>query len=221
MEDLNNWQDNFEECCYAKKLLDKIAYLNGVSETEAIDIIEVEKAIHYAKKYHGSQMRQSGEPFYSHPIEVAYMIDDYLFRTDIIITAILHDTLEDTELTKSQIAEIFSVQIANQVYDLTRIKENGVKITSAEMVELLYKEKKYDILLIKIFDRLHNIQTISAKSPTKIKKTIAETIKRFITLSIYLDGRIHRALKIEEIITELCYKNLSIEQYIVKEVELR
>ncbi len=48
-------------------------------------------------------MRQSGEPFYSHPIEVAYMISDYLFRTDILVTSILHDTIEDTELTKEKI----------------------------------------------------------------------------------------------------------------------
>lgn len=221
MKKIEGYQTNFEICIYAKKLLDKVIYLNSVVKVPPVGVLEVKKAIYYAKKYHGSQMRQSGEPFYSHPIEVAYMISDYLFRTDILVTSILHDTIEDTELTKEKILQEFGENIANQVMYLTRIKEDGTKISSAEMVELLYKEKKYDILLIKIFDRLHNIQTISAKSPTKIKKTIAETIKRFITLSIYLDGRIHRALKIEEIITELCYKNLSIEQYIVKEVELR
>ncbi len=174
MQDLENWQGEFEICIYAKKLLDKITYLNSVVKTSAVDIVEIKKAIYYARKYHGTQMRQSGEPFYSHPIEVAYMISDYLFRTDIIITSILHDTIEDTELTKEKIAEEFGEKVANQIMDLTRIKEDSIKISAAEMVELLYTENKYDILLIKLFDRLHNIQTIGAKSPEKIKKIINE-----------------------------------------------
>ncbi|MDR0329298.1 MAG: HD domain-containing protein [Rickettsia sp.] len=99
-----------------------------------IDIDEVIKAIYYAKKYHGSQMRQSGEPYYSHPIEVAYMISDYLFRTDIIVTSILHDTIEDTTLTEKMIAYIFGEQVASQVEDLSRNKPHG-KISSAEIME--------------------------------------------------------------------------------------
>jgi len=163
MEDLDNWQEKFEECCYAKKLLDKVAYLNAKVKYP-VDIEEVKKGLYYARKYHGSQMRQSGDPYYSHPIEVAIMVADYLFRTDIIVTSILHDTIEDTKLTKDMIVKIFGEKVANQVMDLTRVKEHG-KITSAEMVEILYKEKKHDVLLIKLFDRLHNMQTIGAKSP--------------------------------------------------------
>lgn len=186
MEDLNTWQKKFEECCYAKKLLDKVIYLNSVVKAlPPVDVLEVKKAIYYARKYHGSQMRQSGEPYYSHPIEVACMVSDYLFRTDVIVTAILHDTLEDTELTKEQITQKFGWKVANQVMDLTRIKENGIKISAAETVEILYKEKKHDVLLIKLFDRLHNMQTINAKSPEKIRKTMIETISRFLSLSIY------------------------------------
>lgn len=89
-------------------------------------------------------------------------------------------------LTKEKIAEEFGENIANQVMNLTRIKENGIKISVAEMVELLYTEKKYDILLIKLFDRLHNMQTIGAKSPEKIKKIINETLLNFIVLMPYL-----------------------------------
>ncbi|MFP3120194.1 HD domain-containing protein [Rickettsia sp. R2] len=186
MKKIEDYQTNFEICIYAKKLLDKVIYLNSVVKVPPVGVLEVKKAIYYAKKYHGSQMRQSGEPFYSHPIEVAYMISDYLFRTDILVTSILHDTIEDTELTKEKILQEFGANIANQVMDLTRIKENGIKISSAEMVEMLYKEKKYDVLLIKLFDRLHNIQTIGAKSPEKAKKIINETLISFIVLMPYL-----------------------------------
>jgi (p)ppGpp synthase/HD superfamily hydrolase len=156
---------------------------------QPIDIYEVKKGIYYAKKYHGSQMRQSGEPCYSHPIEVAYMVAQYtaleiprLFRTDMIVTALLHDTIEDTQLTKPMIAYVFG----SQVQDLTRVKPHG-KISSAGMVEILYKEKKPDVLLVKLFDRLHNIQTVSAKSLEKAKKIIEEILRYFVVLAEYLE----------------------------------
>ncbi|WP_341751887.1 HD domain-containing protein [Candidatus Tisiphia endosymbiont of Piscicola geometra] len=159
---------------------------------QPIDMYEFKKGIYYAKKYHGSQMRQSGEPYYSHPIEVAYMLAQYTalelpqyFRTDMIVTALLHDTIEDTTLTEKMIAYIFGSQVASQVQDLTRVKPHG-KISSAEMVEMLYKEKKHDMLLVKLFDRLHNIRTVSAKSPEKAKKIIEETLRYFIVLAEYL-----------------------------------
>ncbi|XVN41910.1 MAG: HD domain-containing protein [Rickettsia endosymbiont of Argas persicus] len=189
-EKIEGCQINFETCIYAKKLLDKVIYLNSIVKVLPVSVSEVKKAIYYANvitKLKGtSKLRQSGEPFYSHPIEVAYMISDYLFRTDVIVTSILHDTIEDTELTKEEVAEEFGWKVANQVMDLTRIKENGIKISSAEMVEMLYKEKKHDVLLIKLFDRLHNIQTIGAKSPEKAKKIVNETLISFIVLMPYL-----------------------------------
>ncbi|KJV94997.1 HD domain protein [Orientia tsutsugamushi str. UT76] len=72
-----------------------------------IDLDRVEKAIFYAKKYHSNQKRDTGEPYYMHPLEVAYMVADYSFETDTIITAILHDTLEDITLTKEKIVKVF------------------------------------------------------------------------------------------------------------------
>ena len=186
MKDFRNLQDEFEVCIYAKQLLDKAIHLNSIVKVPPVDVLEVKQAIYYAKKYHSGQMRQSGEQFYSHPIEVAYMISDYLFRTDILVTSILHDYIEDTELTQEKIAEEFGWKVANQVMDLTRIKENGIKISAAEMVELLYTEKKHDALLIKLFDRLHNIQTIGARAPDQIKKVINETLINFIVLMPYL-----------------------------------
>jgi (p)ppGpp synthase/HD superfamily hydrolase len=183
-------KDEMLSCIYSKKLLEKLRLVNAElleSEDQIIDVIdieEVEKGICYAKYYHADQMRESGEPYYSHPLEVAYMVLDHLPRTDIIITAILHDTLEDTSLTREKIAEVFGEKIAEKVYDLTRIKTDGVKISSAQMVEELWLAKKYDVLLIKLFDRIHNMQTINSKSPDKIKKIMAETIETFLILSI-------------------------------------
>lgn len=171
---------------YSKKLLDKVEELNSTTENK-VNLDIVKKAIFYAKKYHAGQKRNSGEPFYSHPLEVAYLVSDYFFRTDIIVTAILHDTIEDTVLTKEKIEQEFGNIIACQVEDLTRVKGN-VKISSAKIMDLLFEQEKYDVLMIKIFDRLHNVSTLEHKSQEKMNKTIKETIKYFIGILIKTDN---------------------------------
>ncbi|WP_375332297.1 HD domain-containing protein [Candidatus Tisiphia endosymbiont of Temnostethus pusillus] len=199
-EEINYWDNSkYAPCQYATRLLDKLRKMNE-EVNRPIDIDEVRKAIYYAKKYHGSQMRQSGEPYYSHPLEVAYMISDYLFRTDIIVTSILHDTIEDTTLTKKMIAYIFGEQVASQVEDLSRNKSHG-KISSAETLDILLQQEKYDVALIKLFDRTHNIQTLETKSPEKAKKIIIETLSRFMSLSMYFNTP-----TIEQNFAELCSK---------------
>jgi len=197
MQDMNNWQSKFSACCYSDKLLDKLSKMSDELNTE-VDLTEVKKAIYYARKYHGTQTRQSGEPYYSHPIEVAIIVSNYLCDTDIIVTSILHDTIEDTKLTKEMIATIFGGQVAEQVDDLTRDKVYG-KISSAELVRLLWSEKKYRMLLVKQCDRLHNMQTIKAKSPEKIKKIVEETLSNYMSLAIYLNTP-----KIEHMLAQLC-----------------
>ncbi len=207
-EDINYWDNSkYAPCQYATRLLDKLRKMNE-EVNRPIDIDEVIKAIYYAKKYHGSQMRQSGEPYYSHPIEVAYMISDYLFRTDIIVTSILHDTIEDTTLTEKMIAYIFGEQVASQVEALSRNKPHG-KISSAEIMEILYRKKKYDVALIKLFDRKHNLQTIGVKSPEKMKKIIKETMEEFIIIAMHL-----KIPAILQNLVALCYENLSIPQFV-------
>ncbi|MGD0465925.1 MAG: HD domain-containing protein [Gammaproteobacteria bacterium] len=201
MNDLYCWETKFESCDYSNRLLSKVLLLNAKVK-EKIDITEIKKAIYYARKYHGTQQRQTGEPYYSHPIEVAYQIADYAFNTDVLVTSILHDTLEDTKLTKEMIGYIFGLTIANNVEDLTRIKLNQ-KISSAEIIELLYKQRKNDLLTIKIFDRLHNLQTINIKSEEKIQETIIETLQRFLTASIYCGFK-----DVEKQIHELCRLHL-------------
>lgn len=202
MTSFNSLEVKLEPCIYSNKLLSKLTFLNKQNNNK-FNLLEIKKAIFYAKKYHANQLRQTGEPYYSHPIEVAYLISDYIFRTDIIITSLLHDTLEDTKLTKSMISSIFGTSIANQVEDLTRIKE-GRKISSSELVEKLWIQKKYDILLIKLFDRLHNMQTISGKSPDKGPKIVEETINDFIVLAAYL-----KVVDIEKEIAQLCYQYIN------------
>ena len=208
MLDLYCWESKFKSCYYSDRLINKILEKNK-QYTNKVNILEIKKAIYYAKKYHGNQVRQSGEPFYSHPIEVAYMATDYLFKTDILVISILHDTLEDTSFTKNTMYSIFGPIVANQVEDLTRIKENK-KISFIEIIELLRQQKKYDILLIKCLDRLHNLQTLSAKPLEKQKKTILESLHAFLILATNLELEIEQEIAISKysinIITKQIHK---------------
>lgn len=184
MEDEQLWASKFTPCKYSNKLISKILLINkGRNKKDALDILEIQKAIYFAKKYHGSQKRQSGEPYYSHPLEVAYMVVDYLPKTNIMVTAILHDCIEDTNLTFEMIKALFGSTIAVQVLDLSRIKPQGYKLSAAELAASLWREQKYELLLVKILDRLHNMQTIDAKAPEKIAKTVKETLLYFLPLS--------------------------------------
>ncbi|KJV70113.1 HD domain-containing protein [Orientia tsutsugamushi] len=169
---------------YSESLLNKLFETNVRFNTE-IDLDKVEKAIFYAQKYHGQQKRDTVELYYTHPLEVAHMVSDHSFKTDTIITAILHDTSEDTRLTKERISYEFGNNITEQVSDLTRIKDNK-KISSREMIQTFYRQNKTELLLIKLFDRFHNIQTVSIKPYEKRQEIILETQQEFIPLAEYL-----------------------------------
>ncbi len=181
--------DYSESCKYSIRL---IAKLKSLDTKNVLDFNLINKAIYYAKKYHGSQLRKSGEPFYSHPLEVAYLFAEYTakeevqyYTTDLIITAIMHDTIEDTSLTKEMISQVFNESIASKVEDLTRIKVNK-KIPAGETLELVYPQNKKDILYIKLFDRLHNMRTIAFLPEIKRNKVIDETAEYFVSLCFVL-----------------------------------
>ena len=181
--------DYEKPCQYSIRLIDR---LKSLDTKNVLDFELINKAVYWAKKYHGEQKRKSGEPYYSHPLEVAYIFaeniileDRKYYTTDLIITAILHDTIEDTLLTKDMIEQGFNQYVANNVDDLTRIKTDR-KFTAGETLELIYPQNKKGILYIKIFDRFHNLQTIGFVSEIKRNKVIEETIKYFIPLCAFL-----------------------------------
>ena len=172
------------DCIYSTRLISKLKVLETSSE---LDLELINKAIYWARKYHGDQKRKSGEPFYSHPLEVAYMISDYKLNTDVIVASILHDIVEDTEITVEMIHDSFGHRIAEMVDRLTRDRPDGTKLSVNEILNNSYQENDKEALLIKLVDRLHNIQTLGVKSPEKVKKITEETLTRFISLSMYLN----------------------------------
>ncbi|CAK6536971.1 MAG: HD domain-containing protein [Candidatus Midichloria mitochondrii] len=104
------------DCRYSKRLIDKLLSKNSKSQIK-VDCDKISKALYIACKYHNNQRRATGELYFSHSIEVAYIVADYLFKTDIIIAAILHDCIEDTELMKETIAKEFNNKITDYVAD--------------------------------------------------------------------------------------------------------
>ena len=177
-----------EPCIYSDSLLNNLEELNNNQiqyKNEQVDITYIKKGISFAKYYHGSQMRKSGEPYYSHPIIVAEMVSNHMFRENPIIGALLHDTLEDTTLTLSEIEYEFNPRIAQIVDRLTRKIDpvTGKKMSAGECLIQSFLLKDDDVTLIKMIDRLHNISTINFMSKEKQKKIIDETLRDFYIIS--------------------------------------
>lgn len=97
--------------------------LNNVRLYNESGIPSIEKAYDYAESLHEGQFRQSGEPYISHPLNVAYILSEMHADTDTICAGFLHDTLEDTEITKEAIAEDFNKEVANLVDGVTKISK--------------------------------------------------------------------------------------------------
>ena len=165
---------------YAIRLLDKLKLLDTKN---VLNFDLIDKAIYWSKIYHVNQFRKSGEPFYSHPVEVAYMVSDYNLKTDVIVASILHDIVEDTKVTVEMIQSTFGSRIAEMVDRLTRNRPDGSKLSVEEILNNAYDLKDKEVLLIKLFDRLHNIQTIGSIAPEKQKKIAQETLQDIISLT--------------------------------------
>ncbi|MFK7973271.1 MAG: HD domain-containing protein [Rickettsiaceae bacterium] len=183
-------------CQYSIRLINR---LKALDLNNQIDYEQVDKAIYCAKKYHADQKRKSGEPYYTHPLEVAYMVAEYNLKTDVIVAAILHDIVEDTEVTFGMILDNFNARITQMVDRLTRDRPDGTKWSVEQILENAYKNNDNEVLLIKLIDRLHNMQTIKIMSPHKRRKIILDTIEMFIPFTIHINNR-----TLEELIYRIC-----------------
>ena len=173
-----------EPCQYSTRLVEKLELLD--TET-TLDFDLIHKAIYWAKKYHDGQFRKSGKPFYTHPLEVAYVVSEYKLKTDVVVTAILHDVVEDSEATVGMIVDAFSWRIAEMVDRLTRDRPDGSKLSVEEILNNAYEKDDKDVLLIKCVDRLHNMQTIGSMCNEKRKKIANQTLESVIYFSDNVD----------------------------------
>lgn len=171
-------------CKYSLRLTEK---LKSLDTQNALDFELINKAIYFARKYHADQKRKSGELYYTHPLEVAYMISDYNLKTDVIAASILHDVVEDTEVTINMILETFGQRVAEMVNRLTRDRPDGTKLSVKEIIRMAYKNGDKEVLLIKIFDRLHNLQNIHFLTADKQIKVAKETLNTVLLAATYLE----------------------------------
>ncbi len=172
----------------------------------------INKAIDYARLMHEGQTRSSGEPYYTHPVEVAGILADMRMDTATILTAILHDTLEDTAATFEDLEKKFGKDVAtlvNGVSKLTKIEGQTVEGKQAENFRKLLLAMSEDIrvLLVKLADRLHNMRTLDGIDKLEKRKRIArETIEIYAPLAERIGMH-----KIKEELEDLAFSQMNPE----------
>ena len=194
-------------------LLEKLKEYNP----EEVEIVK--RAYEYADTLHKGQMRQSGEPYISHPLNVAYILAEMHADRDTICAGLLHDTLEDTKVTKEEIAENFNSDVANLVDGVTKMSK--MNFSSKEDQNLANTRKiitgiTTDVrtIIIKLADRLHNMRTLQFKSEFKQKENALETMEIFVSLAYYIG-----AYRIKSELEDLSLRYLKPDMY--KKIEER
>lgn len=162
---------------------------------------ELSFAIDFATEKHSGQKRKSGEPFVIHPIAVAGILVEWGMDNDSVIAGVLHDTIEDTDTTYEEIEKYFGRDVAFLVAGVTKVSQarSGMRDISSYLPEtkdnltklLIAVGQDVRVLIIKLADRLHNMQTLKYKSPPKQMKIARETIDVFAPLADRLNmGRV-------------------------------
>jgi len=192
-------------------LLEKVKSYNK----EALE--DVKRAYKYAYYLHDGQVRQSGEPYIIHPLNVAYILAEMHADSNTICAGLLHDTIEDTQTSKEEIARIFNLDIAELVDGVTKISKMNFSTkreqTLANTRKIITSIKKdVRIIMIKLADRLHNMRTLQYKKKEKQQENALETIEIFAPLAYYIG-----CYKIKNELEDLSLKYLDKEKY--KEIE--
>jgi guanosine-3',5'-bis(diphosphate) 3'-pyrophosphohydrolase len=142
----------------------------------------------YAMKAHGAQLRASGDPYFSHPLEVAAILTDLRLDDATIVAALLHDTIEDTDATRAEIDALFGEQIGRLVEGLTKLKKLDLVTKEAAQAEnlrrlLLAIAADVRVLLVKLADRLHNMRTLHFVPEEKRARIAQETLDLYAPLA--------------------------------------
>lgn len=173
------------------------------------DINQIKKAYDYAKDLHEGQFRQSGEPYIIHPLNVAYILAEMHADTDTICAGLLHDTLEDTNITKGEIIEEFNVNVASLVDGVTKIskmnfssKQDQNLANTRKIITGITEDVR--IIIIKLADRLHNMRTLEYKTEFKQKENSMETMEIFVPLAYYI-GAYRIKSELEDISLQYLY----------------
>lgn len=166
-----------------KKLVEKIKAYNP-----NCDLATLQKAYALSKKVHDGQLRESGEPFISHPLEVAHILAELELDCTSIVAGILHDTVEDTTCTAEEIRESFGEEVASLVDGVTKLDRIPYTTKEEQQAENLRKmflamAKDIRVIMIKLADRLHNMHTLKYMPPDKQLEKARETLEIYAPLA--------------------------------------
>ncbi len=165
------------------ELVEKVLSYNSKANEALLN-----RAYVYAMKAHGQQKRASGDPYFSHPLEVASILTSLKLDDDTIATALLHDTIEDTQTTKDEIERLFGPNIASLVDGLTKIEKLNLVSKKTQQAEnfrklLIAISSDVRVLLVKLADRLHNMRTLEHMRPEKRRLIAQETMDIYAPLA--------------------------------------
>ena len=171
------------------------------------------KAYVYAMQKHGHQRRASGDPYFSHPLEVAAILTDMHMDEATIAVALLHDTIEDTTATRQEIDELFGPDLGRLVEGLTKLKKLDLVSKKAEQAENLRKlllaiAEDVRVLLVKLADRLHNMRTLDHMRQDKRLRIAEETMEIYAPLA----GRMGMQ-GVREELEDLAFRHINPEAY--------
>src|SRR5215467_7069066 len=189
-------------------LVDKVRKYNPDTDEDLLN-----RAYVYAMKAHGEQKRLSGDPYISHPLEVAAILTEHRLDDATIAAALLHDTIEDTEATRAEIDQLFGRDIGRLVEGLTKLKKLDLVSREAKQAENLRKlllaiAEDVRVLLVKLADRLHNMRTIGHMRPEARRRIAEETIDIYAPLA----GRIGM-YELREELESLAFRELNPEAH--------
>jgi guanosine-3',5'-bis(diphosphate) 3'-pyrophosphohydrolase len=184
------------------------------------DEVSLNRAYVYAMKAHGAQKRASGDPYFSHPLEVAAILTDMKLDDATIVAAVLHDTIEDTASTREEIDRLFGADIGRLVDGLTKLKKLDLVSKRAAHAEnfrklLLAVAEDVRVLLVKLADRLHNMRTLHFMAPDKRARIAEETLDIYAPLA----GRMGMQRMRDEL-EDLAFRHLMPDAYAMIEARL-
>ena len=171
------------------RILDIVERVQAARPNANVELIH--KAYVFTAKVHHGQLRNSGEPYLIHPLNVAYSLADWNLDEETVATGLLHDTVEDTVATGDEIRDLFGDSIALLVDGVTKISRVAISDVAAQKAESLRKMilamgKDLRVILVKLADRLHNIRTIEHLSPDKQASIARETVEIYAPIAARL-----------------------------------
>ena len=152
------------------------------------DLKQIRTAYEYARDHHGEQMRRDGSPYITHPLQVAQIVAEMRLDSESIIAALLHDCIEDTDVTYEDVAKRFGVTVADIVDGVTKLNRVKYSTMEEEQMENLRKmlfamSKDIRVILIKIADRLHNMRTMEYQKPATQRKKSLEVMEIYAPIA--------------------------------------